>query len=81
MKLKADFFHVQQNGRSGFVALVFQGSNIIDELSADTEKDAYSIAREEYPEARTPEQEQAHQSAEYNSAEGRAWRRKNQTKN
>ena len=79
MRLKADFYHVQQQG-DGFVALVFQGSNVIEEILAVSEKQAHYLAREEYPEARTPAEENARWRAEYDSPEGRAWRRRNPSK-
>ena len=72
--LKADFYHVQSGTRGGFKALVFQGSNIIDELHADTEKAAHAIAREVYPEALTPAQMDRQLDEQYNSPEGKRYR-------
>lgn len=76
MCLKADFYEVQGAGRD-WKAIIFQGSNIVEEIEAVSEKQAHFLAHEYYPEAKTPAKTHAELMKQWHSAEGYQWRARN----
>ena len=74
--LKATRYEVTGSGRE-WVAHVICDNNLIEEISAVSEKQAHFLAQERYPEAKTPAETDKEFWADYNSAEGKSWRAKN----
>ena len=70
--------HWTTSGKKPVIVSAWQDNNLISEIECSSQKQAYFIMCNEYPEALTPRQQDMQFDAMYNSAEGRAWRRKNQ---
>lgn len=77
--LKATHYEVTGKEKN-WTATVFDGSNIITEIEAVSEKQAHFLAHQEYPEAKNPIETDKEWSKQYNSAESKSWRKMNKTK-
>lgn len=72
---KADSYSIEGSGNE-WKSVIWQGHNIVDTLEAKSEKQAHFLAKQKYPEALTPHAHDKLADKEYDSPEGRAWRRK-----
>ena len=69
-------YMVNKAAGKGFYVEVWQDSNVLDYFECPTWQEAHKWAKAEHPSAMTPDEHFRALDAEFNSAEGKAYRRK-----
>lgn len=72
-RFKADLYHIKREGDK-YLACIFQGTTEIAVIEAKSEKQAHFLAKQEYPEAKSPAEQYQEFMKDANSAEGKRYR-------